>query len=82
MRQKNLPKSVAFKSTTPGERLYINTSKVKAKSYGGSKFWSLAVNEVTDQLFSRFIGRKSEVTNHKVGLIYELKNKGKKVKYI
>jgi hypothetical protein len=54
MRKKNIPKENENRSLTPGERLYIDTSSVKSKSYGGNKFWSLAVDEATGMAFSDF----------------------------
>ena len=82
MRQKNIPKENEKRLTIPGERLCINTSSVKSKSYGGNKFWFLAVNEATGMLFASFIAKKSQVKEHIVPLIRELPNKGKVVKYI
>ena len=38
-RQKNVPKINVKKSQTKGERLYMDTSSVKNKSFGGSKYW-------------------------------------------
>ena len=82
MRQKNIPKENTNRSTIPGERLCIDTSSVKSKSYGGNKFWSLAVDEATGMSFASFIAKKSQVKEHIVPLIRELRNKGKTVKYI
>ena len=55
MRQKNIPKEDTNQSTIPGEQLCIDTSSVKSKSYGGNKFWSLAVDEATGNPFVSFI---------------------------
>ena len=82
MRQKNNPKENENRSTTLGERLCIDTSSVKSKSYGGNKYWSLAVDEATGMAFASFLAKKSQVKEHIVPLICELQNKGKVVKYI
>ena len=82
MRQKNIPKENENRSLTPGERLYIDTSSVKSKSYGGNKFWSLVVDEATGMTFSDFVARKNMIDRHIVPLLDDLKNKGKIVKYI
>ena len=58
------------------------TSSVKSLSYGGNKFWSLAVNDATGLPFSAFLARKSNVKDHIIPLIHELRDKGKTVKYI
>ena len=59
MRQKNFPKENEHRSTVPGEGLCIDTSSLKSKSYGGNKFWSLAVNKATGMLFAFFLAQKS-----------------------
>ena len=82
MRQKNFPKENVNRSTFPGERLCIDTSSVKSKSYGGNEYWSLAVDEATGMSFASFIAKKSQVKEHIVPLVRELRNKGKSVKYI
>ena len=82
MRQKNIPKENVNRSSVPGERLCIDTSSVKSKSYGGNKYWSLAVDDATGMTFASFIARKGQVKEHIVPLIHQLRNKGKTVKYI
>jgi hypothetical protein len=82
MRQKNIPKENENKTDVVGERLYVDISSIKSRSYGGNKFWCLAVDEATDQSFSCFVGRKSHAPYKLVKLIKELKDKGKIVKYI
>ena len=82
MRQKNIPKENVNQSSVPGERLCIDTSSVKSKSYGGNKYWSLAVDDATGMTFASFIARKGQVKEHIVPLIHQLRNKGKTVKYI
>ena len=61
VRQANVAKVTNVVSTKPGERLYIDVSSVKAKSFGGAKFWLLIVDHYTDYCWSAFLKTKSEV---------------------
>jgi hypothetical protein len=45
-------KSTETKATKFGERLYIDISPIKAKSYGGSNVWLLIVDDYTDYCWS------------------------------
>jgi hypothetical protein len=47
-KQNSVMKESETKSTIPGERIFIDTSSVKTKSFGGSKFWLLVVDDCTD----------------------------------
>ena len=77
MQQKSIPKENERKSTVPGKCLCIDTSSIKSKSYDGNKFWSLAVDEATGMLFASFIAKKSQVKEHIIPLVCELRNKNK-----
>ena len=46
-RQKNIPKETELKAEKAGERVYFDISSIQYKSLGGSKFWSLFVEEYT-----------------------------------
>ena len=39
---------MATTANKPGERLFIDTSRIKAVSLGGAKFWAMVVNNYTD----------------------------------
>ena len=82
MKQKNIPKENEKWSTIPGERLTFDTTSVKSLSYGGNKFWSLAVDDATGLPFSAFLACKTNVKDHIILMIHELRDKGKTVKYI
>jgi hypothetical protein len=76
-------KESGTKSTIPGERIFIDTSSVKTKSFGGSKFWLLVVNDCTDVAWSAFLPKKSNQVDRIVELIKDLAKKHKTtVKYI
>jgi hypothetical protein len=78
-----VPKESETKSIIPGERLYIDASSVKAKSFGGSKFWLLVVDDCTDVAWSAFLNKQSDQVERLITLIKELAIKDKvSVKYI
>ena len=83
MRKKNVKKTTEKRSEKGGERLFLDISSVKGKSYGGSKFWILVVDDHTDYCWSFFVKKKSELKDKVVPLIKELKAKnGIEVKFI
>jgi hypothetical protein len=57
-RQKNLRKSTDKKSEIAGKRLFIDISFVKGKSYSGSKYWLLVLDDFTDHTWSYFLTAK------------------------
>jgi hypothetical protein len=69
-RQKNLKKETTERSTTPGERLYIDQSTIKQRSYGGSECWFLIVDDCTDFWWSTFL--KDEQNSYLLSLIKDL----------
>ena len=80
-----IPKSVdeGKRSKTPGERLAFDVSSIKAKSYGGAKFWLLVMDDATGFIWSFFLKYKSQVKDKMIELIKDLdKKQGYKVKYL
>jgi hypothetical protein len=69
-------------SNTPGERLYVDTSSIKGKSFGGTKFWALIVDDFSGYCWSYFLKRKDELSNSIVSLIQELRNDNMFVKIL
>ena len=55
-RQANIPKDVPEENKTevPGERLHMDISSIKARSFGGAKYWLLVLDEATGFIFSFF----------------------------
>jgi hypothetical protein len=47
-RQKNVNQDWKEGSQAPGERVYLDIGSIKDKSYGGSLFWVLIVDDYTD----------------------------------
>lgn len=83
-RQSNVPKVVAEESKckTAGEKLHMDISSIKSRSFGGAKYWLLVIDEVTAYSFSFFLKRKSDTPDTVIKLIKHLKSKGKIVKTI
>jgi hypothetical protein len=46
--QKNVNKNWLGSSNLPGERLYIDISSIKERSFGGAKVWALIVDDYKD----------------------------------
>ena len=65
-----------------GERWSIDVSSVKGKSYGGRKFWLLAVDHNTKYKKSFFLKKKSEVPSVMVKFAKQLKAANYPIKYI
>jgi hypothetical protein len=59
-RQKNVNQDWKEGSQAPGERVYLDISSIKDKSYGGSCFWVLIVDDYTDYYWSIFLRAKSD----------------------
>ena len=67
-KQKNMNREAENKSTTPGERLMIDTSSIKdPKGKETGKFWLLIVDKATDMKWSYFIKNK----DNQVSIIVE-----------
>ena len=80
-----IPKNVEDekRSKTPGERLAFDVSSIKARSYGGAKYWLLVMDDATGFIWSYFLRFKSQVKDKMVELIKHLDRKhGYHVKYL
>ena len=67
-----MSKDSVTKSTIPGERICFDISSVQQKSYGGSKFWLLIVDQCTDMSWSYFLKRKSDLATTMIKFIKDL----------
>jgi hypothetical protein len=68
-------------SQVPGKQIYLEISSIKDRSYGGSKFWVLIVDDYTDYCWSIFLKKKSELKEKMFTLLTDLKIAGSNVKY-
>jgi GAG-pre-integrase domain len=48
-------------SQAPGERVYLDISSIRDKSYGGSCFWGLILHDYTDYCWSIFLKTKGDL---------------------
>jgi hypothetical protein len=81
-RQKNLNKDWKGGSQVSGERVYLNISSIRDKSYGGSCFWALLVDDYSDYCWSIFLKNKSDLKSKVMTLLTDLKIARINVKYI
>jgi hypothetical protein len=69
-------------SQAPSERAYLDISSSRDKSYGGSRFWVLIVDDYTDYCWSIFLRAKSDLKAKVKTLLIDLKIAGVNVKFI
>jgi transposase InsO family protein len=81
-RQKNINKVWSGSSNIPGERLYADISSIQERSFGGSKFWALVVDDFTDYCWSFVLKNKSDLKGKIKTLFTDLKIAGIDMKYI
>jgi hypothetical protein len=74
IKQRNLAKATENKSEIPGERLFIDISSIKQRSFSGSKYWVLIVDNYSDMCWSIFIPHKSDMPQKVVALIKKLRS--------
>ena len=69
-RKKNIAKSTENHATEKGERIAIDISSIKARSYGGTKYWLMVQDEFTGYIWSRFLKQKSELPQEMFKLLH------------
>jgi len=65
-KKKNIPKASINKAKVKGERVYMDISSIQYPSYGGSKYWTLLVDEATNKCWSLFLKAKSGLLKDQV----------------
>jgi hypothetical protein len=60
-RQKNVNQDWKGGSQAPGERVYLDICSIRDKSYGGSRFWVLIVDDYTYYCWSIFLKTKGNL---------------------
>jgi hypothetical protein len=55
-----VPKSTETVAEELGERIFIDISSIKSKSYVGTKFWLLVVDDKSDKSWSFFLKNNSD----------------------
>ncbi len=83
-RQLNILKEIptGSKSTIVDERLHMDISSIKARSFGGAKSWLLVMDDASGYCFLFFLRRKKDTPMTIVQLIKHLWSKGKQMKKI
>ena len=77
IRQKNILKENANKSTIPGDQMYLDISSMTQVSSGGNKHWALMVDEATRYKKRLFLKNKNDQIEVIMDWLKELKNKYK-----
>ena len=80
--QKPVAKVTGTVADRPGKRLFIDSSRIKATSLGGSKFWAMAVDDNSDYTWSFFVRNKDDQNGPFTTLFGKLKREGRPVKFI
>jgi hypothetical protein len=80
--QKNVNNNWLGSSNLPGERLYVDISSIKEKSFGGAKFWALIVDDYTEYCWSFVMKNKSDIKARIKTLLTDLKIANRIVKFI
>jgi hypothetical protein len=65
-----------------GERVYVDISSIRDKSYGGSRFWVLIVDDYTDYCWIIFLKTKSDLKVKVMTLLTDSKIAGVDVQII
>ena len=81
-KKKDAPKTSESQSETPGERLMLDSSSSKQKSFGGRDTWLLVMDQATRRNWSYFLKAKSDIPDKAMELLKKLIAMGYKVKYL
>jgi transposase InsO family protein len=81
-RQKNVNEKWLGSSNLPDERLYIDISSIKERSFGGEKFWALIVDDYSEYCWSIVMKNKSDLQTRIKALLTDLKIANQIVKFI
>jgi hypothetical protein len=72
-RKPKISKSTENVARNNGERIFIDISSIKFKSYGGTKYWLLAVDDKSDQSWSFFLRKKSDLADRMMPFLRQMK---------
>ena len=81
-KQKGVNKIWSGGSNNPGERVYIDISSIKERSFGDAKCWALVVDDYSDFCWSFFLKNKSDLKVKMTNLLTDLKIADVNVKFI
>jgi hypothetical protein len=69
-------------SNNPRDILYIGILSIRGERFGGSKFWTLIIDDCTNYCWSYFLNKKSSLKEKDTSLILELRDQNIKVKIL
>jgi hypothetical protein len=72
-RHESFNKELKRGSLICGERLYVDISKIKGTSFGGSKFWLLVIDDFSSHCWSYLLKKNDKSKDELVDFIKELK---------
>jgi transposase InsO family protein len=78
----NVNKNWLGSSNVPGERLYIDISSIKERSFGGAKFWPLIVDNYMGYCWRVVMKNKSDIKGKIKTLLTDLKIASLNVRFI
>jgi hypothetical protein len=81
-RQKNVNKHWLGSGNLQGERLYVDISSIKERSFGAAKFWASIVDDYTGYCLSFVMKNKSDLKTRIKTLLTDLKIANQIVKFI
>ena len=81
-RKKDVAKTSESRSNTPGQRLLVDQSSVKAPSFGGRNYWLLALDQSSSCAWSYFLKHKNDQNPQLLQLIWHINSLGLKVEFI
>jgi hypothetical protein len=67
-------------SNLPGERIKINIRSIKERSFGGTKFWALIVDNYRDYCWSYVLKKDLNLKGKAITLLADLRVAGLNVK--
>ena len=72
-KQASVSKELNEKSSICGEKFFLDTSSIKAESFGGNKFWIGMLDNCTDLFITKFLIGKKQVGEKVIEVLQELK---------
>jgi hypothetical protein len=82
IRQKSVESETMTKSNIPGERVFIDTTSIKQRTLGGSKFMMGVVDDCTDFMWGKMLKRKKDQVPAMVSFLRKMASRGTPVKFI
>ena len=82
IRQKAVAKFTSTKSNVPGERIFIDTSSIKEKTLGGSKYLLGIVDDASNYTWGNMLKKKSDQVPTMMTFLRTMKSRGTPIKYI